>query len=187
MQDYAYSVFSIAAIVIHLIFNFDLLFGRGVSTEHGARYRGFLFGVLVYYVADASWGILAGLGWLRALYVEAADDNAFWAGDVDLEDAGIFKFYASAFGKVDMKVSNGKSDGYCDETKGCDAIYTPKSYSGWFVGYYDCVGVEDCFRCECEAIDVFGGTWKPKFQKKYSTLSGAAGLAGVSAKLGSDE
>ena len=70
MQDYAYSVFSIAAIVIHLIFNFDLLFGRGVSTEHGARYRGFLFGVLVYYVADASWGILAGLGWLRALYVE---------------------------------------------------------------------------------------------------------------------
>ena len=39
MQDYTYSVFSVAAIVIHLIFNFDLL---------------------------------AGLGWLRPLYVETA-------------------------------------------------------------------------------------------------------------------
>ena len=123
-----------------------------------------------------------------ALYVEAADDSAFWAGDVDLEDAGIFKFYASAFGKVDMKVSNGKGGaGYCSEEKGCTPIYTPKSYSGWFVGYYDCVGMEDCFRCSCEAIDVFGGTWKAKFNKKATTLSGAASLAGVSAKLGSDE
>jgi len=70
MQDYTYSVFSIAAIAIHLIFNFDLLAGRGAGTAHGARYRGFLFGVLAYYVADAAWGILAGLGWLRPLYVE---------------------------------------------------------------------------------------------------------------------
>ena len=70
MQDYTYSVFSIAAIAIHLIFNFDLLAGRGAGTAHGARYRGFLFGVLAYYVADAVWGILAGLGWLRPLYVE---------------------------------------------------------------------------------------------------------------------
>ena len=70
MQDYTYSVFSIAAIAIHLIFNFNLLFGLGARTAHGARYRGFLFGVLAYYVADASWGILAGLGWLSALYVE---------------------------------------------------------------------------------------------------------------------
>ena len=122
-----------------------------------------------------------------ALYVEAVDDSAFWAGDVDLEDAGVFKFYASAFGKVDMKVSNGNGNGYCDEAKGCDAIYTPKSYSGWFVGYYDCVGMEDCFRCECEAIDIFGGTWKAKFNKKVQSTSGAASLAGVSAKLGSDE
>ena len=70
MQGYAYSVFSIAAIAIHLIFNFDLLAGRGAATAHSARYRGFLFGVLAYYIADATWGILAGLGWLRPLYVE---------------------------------------------------------------------------------------------------------------------
>ena len=72
MQGYMYSVFSIAAIAIHLIFNFDLLVGRGVVTAHSSRYRGFLAGVLAYYVADAAWGVLAGLGWLRPLYVETA-------------------------------------------------------------------------------------------------------------------
>ena len=70
MQGYTYSVFSIAAIVIHLIFNFNLLLGRGAATAHSAWYRGFLGGVLAYYVADAAWGVLAGLGWLRPLYVE---------------------------------------------------------------------------------------------------------------------
>ena len=72
MQGYMYSVFSIAAIAIHLIFNFDLLVGRGAVTAHSSRYRGFLAGVLAYYVADAAWGVLAGLGWLRPLYVETA-------------------------------------------------------------------------------------------------------------------
>ena len=70
MQGYMYSVFSIAAIAVHLIFNFRLLTGRGEVTAHGARYRGFLMGVLAYYIADATWGMLAGLGWLGCLYVE---------------------------------------------------------------------------------------------------------------------
>ena len=70
MQGYLYSVFSIVAIAIHLIINFNLLFGRRPSTANGSRYRGFLFGVLAYYIADATWGILAGLGWNDALYVE---------------------------------------------------------------------------------------------------------------------
>ena len=70
MQDYTYSVFSIAAIAIHLILNFDLLAGRGVATVRGMRYRGFLMGILAYYVTDAAWGILAGLGWTNVLYVE---------------------------------------------------------------------------------------------------------------------
>ena len=70
MQDYTYSVFSIAAIAIHLIINFGLLTGRGSMTTHSTRYRGFLLGILAYYIADAGWGILAGLGWTKALYVE---------------------------------------------------------------------------------------------------------------------
>ena len=70
MQSYTYSVFSAVAIAIHLIINFKLIVGRGESTERGRRYRGFLYGVLAYYVTDATWGVLAGLGWTRVLYVE---------------------------------------------------------------------------------------------------------------------
>ena len=70
MQGYAYSIFSLVAIVIHLMINFDLIIGRGSATEHGARYRSFLIGVLVYYISDAAWGVLAGLGWTRLLYAD---------------------------------------------------------------------------------------------------------------------
>ena len=70
MQGYTYSVFSLAAIAIHLIINFDLLIGRDTVTMRAKRYRGFLWGILAYYITDASWGILAGLGWLRLLYVD---------------------------------------------------------------------------------------------------------------------
>ncbi len=59
MQDYTYSVFSGVAIVIHLIINYRLLIGRreGIGAARVVRYRGFLLGVLFYYVADAAWGI----------------------------------------------------------------------------------------------------------------------------------
>ena len=67
MQGYTYSIFSIVAIAIHLILNFNLLMGRGEATVRGTRYRGFLLGILAYYVTDAAWGILAGLGWTTAL------------------------------------------------------------------------------------------------------------------------
>jgi len=70
MQGYSYSLFSIVAIAIHLIINFDLLTGRRVVTARGMRYRGFLMGILAYYITDAAWGILAGLGWTRLLYVD---------------------------------------------------------------------------------------------------------------------
>ena len=70
MQGYTYSVFSIVALAIHLIVNFEMLTGRGISTAHGVRYRGFLLGVLAYYITDAAWGIIAGLGLNRVLYVE---------------------------------------------------------------------------------------------------------------------
>ena len=72
MQDYTYSVFSSVAIVIHLIINHRLLIGRreGMDAVRVKRYRGFLLGVLFYYVADAAWGVFAGLGWTMALYVD---------------------------------------------------------------------------------------------------------------------
>ena len=70
MQGYMYSIFSGAALVIHLIINFDLLAGRGMDTAYAVRYRGFVMGVLAYYVTDAVWGIFAGLGWRRLLYAD---------------------------------------------------------------------------------------------------------------------
>ncbi len=70
MQGYSYSIFSLVAIAIHLIVNFNPLIGRGIVTERGRRYRGFLYGILFYYVADGAWGVLAGLGWTRLLYLD---------------------------------------------------------------------------------------------------------------------
>ena len=70
MQGYSYSIFSLVAIVLHVIINFDLLAGRGMPTLRSARYRGFLFGTLAYYVFDGAWGVLAGLGWTRLLYID---------------------------------------------------------------------------------------------------------------------
>lgn len=54
MQDYSYSVFSLAATVIHLIINFKLLIGRGEDTSRGRSYRNFLLGTLAYYVFDGA-------------------------------------------------------------------------------------------------------------------------------------
>ena len=70
MQGYSYSVFSVVAIVLHLIINYDLLVGRGEVSPRAARYRGFLLGTLAYYISDGAWGIFAGLGWTRLLYAD---------------------------------------------------------------------------------------------------------------------
>ena len=70
MQGYSYSVFSLAAIAVHLIINFNLLLGRNIISEREKRYRGFLLGTLAYYVFDAAWGVLAGLRWIGLLYAD---------------------------------------------------------------------------------------------------------------------
>ena len=70
MQDYIYSALSSVAIVIHLIINYDLILGRDLKAENNRRYRGFLIGILVYYISDTAWGVLAGLGWTKMLYAD---------------------------------------------------------------------------------------------------------------------
>lgn len=112
-----------------------------------------------------------------ALFVMAPEDSEAWEG-VEFEDGEPFAFWASSFGKVDFKVST-KDASYCVNGE-CAAIYTPKKYNGWFVGWYPCVVDENCFRCGCEAVDVFGGTWKAAYQKSLKTISAAQGLAGTS-------
>jgi len=71
MQDYIYSVIAFLAMVIHLITNFKVLIGRGDVTARGLReYRGYLAGIFAFYLADAAWGVFAGLGWTKVLYVD---------------------------------------------------------------------------------------------------------------------
>jgi hypothetical protein len=112
-----------------------------------------------------------------ALFVVCSEISDY-DDEVDLDE---FAFWASAFGKVEMKVTKeSKSDAYCKKAGECDPVYTPKTYNGWFVGTYPCVGEEDCFLCDCADTDVCGGTWKAVFQKKATTQAAAMKIAGVS-------
>lgn len=70
MQDYTYSIFSMSALALHLIFNWNIVFGRKLEGALGRYYRFFLIGVLAYYVSDAAWGIFAGLGWVAPWYAD---------------------------------------------------------------------------------------------------------------------
>ena len=71
MQDYIYSVIAFLAMAIHLIINYNQRSGRQTETARAVReYRGFLKSVFAYYITDASWGVLAGLGWTKALYAD---------------------------------------------------------------------------------------------------------------------
>jgi len=73
MQDYIYSVIPILAMAIHLIINSGRIAGRGKVNARGAcAYRRFLCGVFACYIVDVGWGVLAGLGWTNALYVDTA-------------------------------------------------------------------------------------------------------------------
>jgi hypothetical protein len=111
-----------------------------------------------------------------ALFVESADNN-YIDGDADVDE---LYFAASAFGKVNVKISKAGSGSSCNPQKGCTPSYNPKSYSGWFVGKYACVGEEDCFLCDCTNTDVFGGTWKASYKSSAKTDGAAQRLAGVS-------
>ena len=97
-----------------------------------------------------------------ALFISSGAGDTIIDGDADVEEDTI-EYYASAFGKVNIKIAKGTS-GTCNPTAPCDPEYTPKSYSGWFVGLYACIGEEDCFLCDCSDTDVFGGTWKATFK-----------------------
>ena len=70
MHNYTYAASSLVAILVHLIFNYNLMFRGRVETPHGIRYRRFLFGMLVFFVTDAAWGVFAGLGWIAPWYVD---------------------------------------------------------------------------------------------------------------------
>ena len=122
-----------------------------------------------------------------AIYLSGSEVIA--EGDVDSElgDLVDFTIDASAFGKVEFKISKAetkKSETCCgkvEATSSCGYGLEFKTYKGWFVGTYTCVGEDACFTCTC-GLDAFGGTWKAKYDKKASgskNLGSAIALAGV--------
>ena len=72
MQDYLYSVIGFIAIAIHLIINFREMTGRGNISNQKAvnNYRFLLIAFFAYYITDVLWGILAGLNWIPALFID---------------------------------------------------------------------------------------------------------------------
>jgi len=91
---------------------------------------------------------------------------------------------ASAFGKAQVKFykeGTKKTKGYCSvgtETTPCQAVWTPKTYKGWFVGTRAKLeGDQACFNCECGTYEIFGGTWKAVYTDKYTDYIGAQKLA----------
>lgn len=72
MQDYMYSVIGLIAIAIHLIINVKVMFRPNNNNGQKAfgKYRFLMFAFLAYYVTDVLWGILAGLNWIPALFVD---------------------------------------------------------------------------------------------------------------------
>lgn len=69
----SYSTIGILAIIIHLIINEDVLWGKADRSFHALReYRRFLIGVLAYYVTDVIWGYLDGWHLVGALIADTA-------------------------------------------------------------------------------------------------------------------
>lgn len=122
-----------------------------------------------------------------ALFVESESDA--YVDDSNIED---LQFAASAFGTVNVSISKGskKSSSSCSPTvecAECTPTYKLKTYSGWFVGKYACIGEEDCFLCDCADTDVFGGTWKAIYTSKYTSMSQASEYAGVNINDNNDD
>lgn len=65
----AYSIIGILAIIIHCIVNGHTLFIMKAkdTSKVNICYRSFLLGILLYYLTDAMWGILDGLGLVHLL------------------------------------------------------------------------------------------------------------------------
>lgn len=68
MQNGYYSTIGLLAILIHLILYSGQF--RKKNIDYGNAFLGYLISVLVYYVTDVLWGILAYLGKTKLLYID---------------------------------------------------------------------------------------------------------------------
>lgn len=110
--------------------------------------------------------------------------NAFNGDDIiDVDEdpenlAEVFDaaFMATAFGKGSVKVNYKKAKcNSCGPTPASQSYeIVPGNYSGWFAGLFLGTNSDLCFVCYCSDINVFGGTWKAKYDKKTTTWEAAA-------------
>ena len=70
MQDYFYAIMGIAGIFVQLIINGSVMFPRGKMKSVNRFYRALTLSTFAYYITDALWGILGGLGWTVALHID---------------------------------------------------------------------------------------------------------------------
>ncbi len=79
-----YSSIGILALIVHLIINFEAMRPnkRTASTPSRSRYRAFLLSVILYYVADLSWGILYEFKIIPVCYI--ATDLFFYSMSLTL-------------------------------------------------------------------------------------------------------
>lgn len=72
MQDYLYSVIGLIAITIHIIIFSRVMFKpETIGRQKAAgKYRFLMIAIFLYYITDVLWGILAGLNWIPALFVD---------------------------------------------------------------------------------------------------------------------
>lgn len=108
-----------------------------------------------------------------ALNSQAAGNDSLTGGlglDIDGSLAD-FAFIATAFGKGTYKYTykEGKGCAACTVLRD-DYEFTPGSYSGWFAGLIESIDntTYGCLLCNCNDLDVFGGTWKAKYDKTWS-------------------
>ena len=100
----------------------------------------------------------------------AGNDTVVDGGPIASLDLGLddFAFIATAFGKgtyaYDLKMNKCSACTVDSETWS----FTPGNYSGWFAGFVSSTSDYGCLMCACAELDVFGGTWKAKYNKAWS-------------------
>ena len=102
----------------------------------------------------------------------AGNDTVVDGGPLPDLDLGLdeFAFIATAFGKGTYKYNYSVKNGACSVcTVNENYEFTPGNYSGWFAGLISNFGGDyGCLMCTCAELDVFGGTWKAKYNKAWS-------------------
>ncbi len=69
----AYSSIAILSLLVGIIINHDVLKGNSKNTKKSHKlYRLFLFGIMIFYICDALWGILYEAKLLTAVYIDTS-------------------------------------------------------------------------------------------------------------------